>query len=202
MSYLRQYESFITPALLVLAVMFYVISWVINPSGGLTLGGYDLASWANLHPASQTDMTIALLLRLQLVVITWCFAATIQRPINTLAWWIKVIIVGLLVIAQLPAPNFIDANARQQLLLSGISGLGVLLGMIGVLHRFRAHLWILAAFIGIGTTFYAVNEAIGLMRSFGLPAYRAGGSTLLMLVYVVLAFWGVWQIAETNRAAS
>ena len=202
MTYLRRYQAFIAPALLGLALLFYIISWVINPSGGLTLGGFDLASWANLHPASQTDMTIALLLRLQLVVITWCFATTIKRPIGTLTWWMKVIFTGLLVLAQLPAPDFIDANARQQLLLSGLSAFGVLLGMFGVLYRFRAHLWILAAFIGAGTTFYAVNEAIGLMRSFGLPAYRAGGSTLLIVVYVVLAFWGVWQIAETNRAAS
>lgn len=202
MIFVKRSQFVIAPVLLGLAIIFYVLPWAINTSNGLTVGGFDLASWVNLHPASQPNLLVGGLLRLQLTVITLSIAAMVQHPIGTVVWWAQLIILGLLVVAQLPAPDFIDANARQHLLLAGISVIGVLIGLFGGLYAIRGHLWVLLGLVGAGTTIYATNEALELMRSFGLQAYRAGGSTLLIVVYVLLACWGVWQIAETNRAAS
>ena len=57
---------------LVVSLIAYILPWVNTRATGLTLGAYDLAEWASLHPAS-IQLLPSLLIRLQLVIITIIF---------------------------------------------------------------------------------------------------------------------------------
>ena len=96
-------------------LLFYLFPWVVNPGVSLSLGGYDLAEWASLHPAVR-DATPALftslLLRLPLACLALLIAFTAQRRL------LPVLIVLIAALGLLPPPEFIkatnDPNYRQQ----------------------------------------------------------------------------------------
>lgn len=188
------------------ALVAYLLPWVVNTAGGLTLSAYDLAEWMSLHPATHPDRIPSLALRSQLLIITLLITWTVSKPLLTYGWWFRLTVLGLLVIAQLPPPEFLawtgDLNQRQQAFLAVISLIAGIIGLTGILQRFRYYLLIPVLIIGIGMNVYALAQVIPRMQEFGLQPQLGIGGFVLAAVYSVLLI-GVFQmLRNANRVIS
>jgi hypothetical protein len=123
------------------ALLWYLMPWVIGRGAGMTFGAYDLAEWASLSPAAppstvpfMTGALPTLLLRLPLLLLAWLIAldaAGSPRLANGagLAWWLKGAAVMVLAVAALPPLEFLrvdpnNANYGQQLRLAVLALVG------------------------------------------------------------------------------
>jgi hypothetical protein len=189
-----------------LALIAYLIPWVVNTSTGLTLGAYDLAEWLSLHPATHPARNPSFALRGQLLILTLIITWTTSKPILTYSWWFRCMALTLLVIAQLPPPEFLswtgDQNQRQQAFLAVISLVGGIFGLTGILQRFRGYLLLLVLFIGIALNIYGLTQIIPRMQEFGLqPQFGIGGFALLA-IYAVVFLWLIQIRQKANRVTN
>ncbi|MDQ7026038.1 MAG: hypothetical protein Q9P01_20190 [Anaerolineae bacterium] len=186
-----------------LAIIAYLLPWAINTTTGLTLGGYDLAEWLSLHPATHPSRIPTLLLRGQLLILTLIIVWTTKKPLFTNEWWLRCIIVGLLVIAQLPPPEFLawtgDQNQRQQALLAILSLIGGIVGLTGILYRVRPYLLIVVIIIGLLAVIYVLTQIQTRMQDFVLKATLGIGGISLIVVYVVLLVIYTLECLKANR---
>jgi hypothetical protein len=188
-------------------LLAYILPWVVNPGAALTLGGYDLAEWISLHPGAraQTPMLFtSLLLRLPLVSLTWLIATHSSSRL-TWNWWLSGVIAGLLVVAQLPPLEFVanpnDPNYQQQMALAGLSLVGVILGLSGILVKWHLPIMLVSIIVGSISSVWGMSFAVGMMRDFRLTAETGVGVALFVGVTVVwssLIMGWQWQ---ANRAA-
>ena len=178
---------------LTLALCAYFLPWVSHPSASLTMGAYDLAEWLNLHPLTQPDRIPGLLLRSQLLLFTLVVAFWSAQPRFTKHWWVRMIGIMLLCIAQLPPPEFIewtgDLNQRQQALLAIMSALGGTFGLAGFMKRYHQQILYGICMIGIITTGYILVILPKLMATFELSKNQGLGGYMLIGVYVGMIFF-------------
>lgn len=182
-------ESGLAPvffALILIALLAYVLPWLHNPGQALTLGGYDLAEWLSLHPGvrgQSPEYLASALIRFHLVL----FAALITLWIPRRLWPVTLICVVLLVIAQLPPPEFVsqfdDKNYRQQFGLAVFTLIAC--GVFAVLN-WRTLPTLIIAIIGIGLTLWGLSQARDFMHVFDLPAWTGVGAPLLSLIYLAM----------------
>src|SRR5262245_36944556 len=103
--------------LFLLALVFYMLPWVLTPDASLNMGGYDLAEWASLHPAvraSSPPLLLSFALRLPLALLALVVAFSGEQAGKT---WVRAAFVCLLAVALLPSPEFLtqyrdDPNYR------------------------------------------------------------------------------------------
>lgn len=180
-----------------LAIFMYVIPWVLNGTFVLSIGAYDIAELLTKRPFDDTTYYTTLTLRGQLVFMAWLIAFGVNRPLFTLRWWIHGIFALVLVVAQLPPLTFItnagDANQQQQALLAVISLVGVIIGMTGIVWKYRYPVRVVIALAGIATTVYAVINALDIIDDYGLPANIGMGAIGLVIVYVILGIATLFQ---------
>ena len=186
-----------------LIILAYLIPWVINTSTGLTPGAYDLAEWLNLHPATHPTRLPGLLIRGQLCLLTLFVALSVNKPRFTIGWWLRLVSVLLLVIAQLPPPEFLawtgDQNQRQQALLAITSLIGGGVIFTGFLHRYRNYLQMIVALVAIVSTIFALAQIIPRMRDFDLSPRPGLGVFLLIGVYVSWVLLSGLAMRNENR---
>lgn len=171
-------------AFILLALFAYVLPWINNPGQALTLGGYDLAEWLSLHAGvrfQSPPMLASGLIRLHLVLFTGLIVLWMPRRL----WPMTLVCVVLLVIAQLPPPEFVsqssDMNYRQQLGLAVFTL--IVSGGLALWNR-RTLATLILAVIGIVLCLWGMIQARRFMQDFHLPAWIGIGAPLLVLVYL------------------
>jgi hypothetical protein len=193
----------ITWGLLGLAIVAYILPWTVNIGNSLSMGAYDFAEWLSKRPFDDSSYKTIFLLRGQLVLITWFIMLSAERPYFTLHWWSHLLIAVILVIAQFPPVEFIhntsDINQQQQAILAFISLIAVPLGASGYLSAYRNITWLIIALMGLGTTFFALINAVEMMRVYHLPAEMGVGAILLILCYVLLGIIAARDLIQTQH---
>jgi hypothetical protein len=170
------------PLLFVVALIGYLVPWVLTPASSLNLGAYDLAEWSSLHPlVRQTTpfLWTSLALRLPLAILGILLAAHISNQIQR-----RFIAIGCLLItsvALLPPLEFFtvyrdDPNYRQQFILALLT---LLSGIVVTMWESKKHqVLILIALSGSGVVASATGlyQAQSLLHGFDLhPTIGLGG---------------------------
>ncbi len=173
----------------------YIMPWIITPTTPLTLGAYDLAEWASLHPSqphTSPALLVPLLLRIQLLIITILVA--ISSTDNMKSRFISLIVIIILFIAQLPPLEFLisasdNINYQQQMVLAVIS-LMAGIGLIVVkLPKLRDYILIVAIILGVGASWFGLEQAQQLY-TLSLQEYTVGfGIWILIVAYVGVALF-------------
>lgn len=180
---------------ILLAIIAYWSPWLINQGAGLSLGAYDLAEWASLHPAVRAGSPVlltSLLLRLPLVCLALSASLTAENTLKNRGWYLRASLCLGIVVALLPPLEYLahpvgDANYGQQLTLSIIALAGGVVGLNGRLRGLTPSLYVLCPLLGGITTIVGVLQAHDLMRQFNLPAQIGAGALVLALIYGLIA---------------
>lgn len=185
--------------LILCAFIGYLLPWIVQTSSSLTFGAYDLAEWMTLRLPDR-PMQSVLWLRLPPVCLALIIALALARPRFRVAWWIALITVIMTAIALLPPIEFInnrgDVNYSQQFQLALITLIGGVIGLSGLLHRWRAYLIAILGLISAGVSIIGYIQAIEIVRGLGLMPYMGlgviicMGASLLLSAYAVKAHRG------------
>lgn len=188
--------------LILVALVAYVLPWLQNPGQALTLGGYDLAEWLSLHPGvrfQSPPLLASALIRLHLAL----FAALIALWIPRRLWPVILSCVVLLVIAQLPPPEFVsqssDMNYQQQL---GLSIATLILCGVLVFFNWRTLATLIIAAVGMVISIWGLVQAREFMQVFALPAWVGVGAPLLAVIYLAMIGLIAYQLRVRNDAGA
>jgi hypothetical protein len=183
-------QQYITWGLFAIAIIAYLLPWTVNIGNSITLGAYDFAEWLGKGPFDDTSYNTILLLRGQLVILTWFIMLSSKRPYFTLNWWACLIVGLILVIAQFPPIEFInntgDINQQQQAILTIIALISLPIGASAFLSPYRNITWLIIAIIGLASTIFALINAINMMKAYNLAAQIGIGAIIFSLVYAIL----------------
>ncbi len=184
--------------LIALALVAYVLPWVMNPAHVLDLNAYDLAEWLSLRPALATSF----LLRGQLLIITLLIALSSTPPRRTAGWWLRLIAVLVLCVAQLPPLEFIrntaDSNQQQQFMLAALSVVGGAIGLSTWLASYRYHLLAGLSLTGIITCIIAIPQALHVMQAYRLPTTIDAGVIGMSAVYGAIGLYALSHLRESH----
>lgn len=177
------------------ALVGYIMPWVSTPGVGLSLGAYDLAEWASLHPASQITRPImlpSLLLRIVPALLALIIAFSIGKPYNKrIAGRIGSIFVILTSLLLLPPLEFFtearnNPNYQQQFIISiGVLGIGFF-ALRGLLDRWRKPVMLGLCIAAFFAGALGLTRAYDLMQEYAIST-RPGLGGLLTLFLVLLA---------------
>jgi len=163
-----------TGILIAVALVAYALPWVNHTGTPLTMGAYDLAEWASIHPVariSSPTMLVSLLLRLPLALLAIIigFAAP-APPLRTVGWWAALIAILIITMSSLPPLEFFtgsvernDPNYQQQFYLTLAALIGGCLGLTGLLPRVRPFVVLVAALAAIFVSLDALGRVDELM---------------------------------------
>ncbi|MBI5669841.1 MAG: hypothetical protein HZC41_17735 [Chloroflexi bacterium] len=158
--------------LLLLALVCYLLPWVVTPAAGLTMGAVDLAEWASLHPAVRAappPLLTSFLLRLPPVLLALVIAS---RP--AIRRWLCALVVLLIAVALLPPLEFLtqyqdDLNYRQQFALALLALSGGTVGLIGRFARYRQHASSVLTLAAAGAALWGFGQTYVLLADFHVP---------------------------------
>jgi len=196
--------------LIVLALLAYALPWIANTSTPLTMGAYDLAEWASIHPVariSEPTMLVSLLLRLPLVfmAIIVGFAAP-TPPLRVVGWWVALIAVLIITASSLPPLEFFtggaersDPNYQQQFYLTIAACVGGFAGLTGLLPKARPYVAIVAAVGAIAVSIDGINRSISLMDWMNLSAGISNGLILYVIVMILVTSTLLVQGINTQK---
>jgi hypothetical protein len=177
-----------------LALVAYTLPWLTSSTASLSFGGYDLAEWASLHPDVRAAplLVTSLLLRLQPTLLAFIIAVNSPRPTSSLRWRISAAFVSVIVIGLLPPLEFFvetssDGNHQQQLGIALLTLLGGVVGLSGLLSRWKRPITIAVALTGAASSVAAFFQAIALMARFNLHVQVGWGALLLSALCILLA---------------
>lgn len=195
----EQYPRFdFTWLVVIIALFAYVIPHVLNPGVSLSLGAYDFAEFLAKRPFDDRGYYTILALRGQLLLITALLAFSTHRPYFTAHWWARLVVCGILIIAQLPPLTFIsntgDVNQQQQMLLTIGSAILVAIGLSGIFWKNRWLIRVIIGLIGVITMIYSLNNAINIMQDYALPAHIGFGGVALIMIYILIAIGSLLAI--------
>ena len=194
--------SLFVPVTLAITLVCYMLPWVRTPASALSLGAYDLAEWASLHPIVRETtpyLWSSLALRLPLAVIGILIASYIaQTPFRRL---FGMAVVLLTAIALLPPLEFFtiyrdDVNYRQQFILTFAT---LILGTILLPRRLANIKPILLSLVsGIGAIAAGIglSQSLRLMQNFNLPVQ------LGINVYIMIILLGILAIGYITKQSS
>lgn len=172
---MSQFTRFAPWLWLTAGLIAYLLPWIVNPSIGLTFGGYDLAEWSSLHPSVRAaGLTTSLLLRLPPVLFVLMFALLAGNRRFSAEWWGVGIIVGLVAVASLPPLEFFtifrdDPNYQQQTQLAVITLAGGIIALSGLLKRVIWPLLAVMGIVGAGVSGAGMTQGYRLMTDLHLP---------------------------------
>jgi hypothetical protein len=183
----------------------YCLPWEVGSGAGISFNAYDLAEWASLHPATHImtpAMLPTLLLRVQLTLLAFALTLLAGRPFKTGRWWLSMFLWLALVVAQIPPFEYFtvdrqNTNYAQQLTLAMVSFMGGLVGLSGILERFRLPLLLIVGIAAVATAMTGVNQIVDLIRGFQLQTQIGTGTVLFVGCYV---FLGVLLVAWTETS--
>lgn len=185
--------SLFVPLFLATTLLCYILPWVTTPASALSLGAYDLAEWASLHPIVRETtpyLWSSLALRLPLAVIGILIASDISQTPNRTLFGMAIVL--LTAIALLPPLEFFtiyrdDANYRQQFLVA----VGTLITGAIVLPRrlatVKPFLLSLIAAIGAVSASIGLNQSLRLLQNFNLPIQIGISGYILIIALGVLS---------------
>ncbi len=185
--------SLFVPLFLAITLLCYILPWVTTPASALSLGAYDLAEWASLHPIVRETtpyLWSSLALRLPLAVIGILIASDISQTPNRTLFGMAIVL--LTAIALLPPLEFFtiyrdDANYRQQFLVA----VGTLITGAIVLPRrlatVKPFLLSLIAAIGAVSASIGLNQSLRLLQNFNLPIQIGISGYILIIALGVLS---------------
>lgn len=194
--------SLFVPVTLAITLVCYMLPWVRTPASALSLGAYDLAEWASLHPIVRETtpyLWSSLALRLPLAVIGILIASYIaQTPFRRL---FGMAVVLLTAIVLLPPLEFFtiyrdDVNYRQQFILTFAT---LILGTILLPRRLANIKPILLSLVsGIGAIAAGIglSQSLRLMQNFNLPVQ------LGINVYIMIILLGILAIGYITKQSS
>jgi hypothetical protein len=173
-----------------LSIIAYCSPWMVNKGAGLSLGAYDLAEWASLHPSARLSnpiLLVSLLLRLPLVFLALIVSFTPWTYLSR-AWWVRAGFCLGIVLALLPPLEYLarpsgNANYGQQLGLSAIVLVGSLIGLSGRLGDLAFSLNVFWGLCGGVVTLIGLIQAHNLMRQFDLRAQLGVGALAIVGMY-------------------
>lgn len=200
--------SALIPVLLVLAVIGYLLPWVITPASSLSMGAYDLAEWSSLHPVVRQTLPFlwtTLALRVPLAVLGTLLATYIGLTLNRKI--LGVLMILITAVALLPPLEFFtvyrdDSNYQQQFYLA-ISAL--LIGILLTTWRNKTLQRLMPIFLSI---IGCLSAAIGLyqgymlLQGFDLPtSVGAGGLITVISLGVIGLLYITKQSSQTTLFA-
>lgn len=194
-------EKWFFRLLFALAILGYLLPWIMNNASGLTMGAYDFAEFLSKSPTVNPQ--IYLLLRGQLFLLTAFLVFGAQKPFFTADWWMRAILGAMLIIAQLPALNMIgslfnDANRQQQVILAALSLFVLLLGLSGLVSRWSRGLQGLILLAALATSVYALLSAIEVMRPYGMNSELGFGVFLYGASLLLLLLLSIYRIRRST----
>jgi hypothetical protein len=167
--------------LFALALVCYLIPWLVNPGMSLTLGGYDLAEWISLRLPDR-PMDSVMLLRLPPVLIAVMIALIASRKRFSWQWWLGIVTVLFIAIALLPPFEFFldsglrgDVNYSQQFNLAVYALIGGAIGLSGLFYRWRNYLIAFLCIVTAGISLSGWSQAQTIMQTFQLPVHIGAG---------------------------
>ena len=193
-----------------LCVIAYFLPWVHHQSTSLTLGAYDLAEWSGLHPLiriSEPSRLVSLYLRAIPVLLVALISINAPRPIlKSIGWWLSAGFIVVVAFGLLPPLEYFtnagarqDPNFQQHFQLALTSLIIGLIGLSGLLKRFRWLLNIIIAVIGIGIIFEVLDDIIDAMEWSGLAIEVGNGGILMFVLLVILAAYSAIRMGYDFR---
>lgn len=176
----------------IIALVAYFIPWVVAPTSPMTIGAYDLAEWASLHPSmlgTTPALIVSLLLRLQLSIICGLIALyAIGYPYK---WIIRTILL-IIAIAQLPPLEFFlsergNINYQQQGILALVSLISSYWILVQQQKARRQFLALILPIIGIITSIWGLSYAMTLLEMSSQSVQLGFGGLVLLGYYLIIA---------------
>ena len=184
--------------LLVLALVGYLLPWLVAPSAPMTLNAYDLAEWVSLRPAQQhtsPPLVTPLLLRLQLLILTLALGAL---PASKPGKLVAAIVIIVIAIGQLPPPEFVrdigNLNYRQQFGLAMTSLFGGLFLLRFRRASLKSFVLTVLPLAGMLTALAGMSQAYDVYMSL-----HAKGTIGLGICILVASYAGVIATAIAGR---
>ncbi len=190
--------------LAIIGIVGYTLPWLVNPSTALTMGAYDLAEWASLHPQVhfESDLLLtSLLLRWPLAALA-LIMAFVGNPHQNYFYFRLITFAGIALYLLPPLEFFTiarsNANYLQQFLL--VAAL-VVIGGTGFVfltqQKWRYFFTIVSSASGVIGSIWGVLEIADLMNGFALNP-RPG----LGVLFVVASFGLILAFAILNKQSS
>jgi hypothetical protein len=194
--------SIFVPVALAIILVCYLLPWVRTPASALSLGAYDLAEWASLHPIVRETtpyLWSSLALRLPLAVIGILIASYIAQTSHRALFGMAIVL--LATITLFPPLEFFtiyrdDANYRQQFLIAVgtlIAGSIVLARRLAAIKRFSLSL--IAATGAVSATI-GLSQSLRLLQNFNLPVQ------ISISGYATIVLLGVLAIRHITKQSS
>lgn len=179
------------------ALIGYMMPWVSSPGVGLSLGAYDLAEWASLHPASQATcpiMLASLLLRivpaLLVIVVALNSRITSNSRINGVIGIMAVIGMSLLLLP--PLEFFTEArnnpNYQQQFIISAGVLIAGFLATRRFIDRWRKTAMVSFCVASLGAGIFGLIRAYDLMQQYEIAIQPGLGGPLTLFFTLLAAF--------------
>lgn len=172
--------------LILIAIVGYTIPWLINRSTGLTMGAYDLAEWASLHPQVRFESELLLtplLLRLPLALMALMIVFVASKEYLR---EIRLICFAVLALYLLPPLEFLtvsrnDVNYVQGFILVVIMSIAGFIGFfVPIRQRWRAYIMLGLIGFTLISAIWGVLEIRDLMNGFGLDPQLGMGIFLIV----------------------
>jgi len=203
---MRQFNfAILIPFLLVLAVIGYLLPWVITPAQSLSMGADDLAEWTSLHPVVRQTLPFlwtTLALRAPLAILGILLGAYISSTLYHKL--LGLLIILIMAIALLPPLEFFtvyrgDPNYQQQFFLALstlLIGLLITLWRNKSLHRL---LTVLLSLTGCLSAAIGLYQGYMLMQGFNLPtSVGYGGLLTIISLGVAILLYITKQSSQTT----
>lgn len=183
--------STVHSVLFVTSLIASLLPWISLGSASLTLGAYDLAEWASLHPLVRTStpsLLTSLLLRLTVPLSVLVFATAKVFSIKQI--WIKIVVIVLTSISLLPPLEFFrnssgDPNLQQQF---GLALATLIIGLISESvqnNRYLTAIGLLSSILAIVCAICGIWQSSQLIRDFQLDGKVGLGIVLFVVVHLI-----------------
>ena len=176
-----------------LALVGYVLPWVISEGSALSMGAYDLSEWTSLHPLNR-EAAIPLitsgLLRLPLALVgIYLVTTAAQVRLFSGGWWVLAVSLGIFVLASMPPLEWLteaprDPNYLQQAVITAGLVIAGLIALSTILNRRLVSLiQVLVLGIALIAAWTGFYQAIALFQQ--LELVMAIGSGLILFSMAV-----------------
>lgn len=176
--------------LILLALVCYSLPGITTPGASLSMGAYDAAEWASLHPlvrGGSPPLVTSLLLRLPLVCTAFFAGLSSRQPLR----WLHGLSVALIAVALMPPLEFFtqasaDPNYRQQFALAVVATTSGMLGTNRHIQKWRFSLSIAGALLGAGAYLVGMTQVNQLLSEFKVPVQVGWSSIVFAAAFLIL----------------
>lgn len=175
------------PFFLVLAIIGYLLPWVVTPAQSLSMGAYDLAEWTSLHPVVRQTLPFlwtTFALRVPLATLGILLAAFIAFNLHRKVFGLLIVLITA--IALLPPLEFFtvyrdDPNYQQQFFIALVVLLVGILITLWSNKSLQRILPILLSLTGCLSAAMGLYQGNMLMKDFNLPTSVGYGGLMTVI---------------------